>query len=192
MRKGYDRTKWGYVLRGLLGIGIGIFIFARPLESVAALALAIAIWALMDGIATIVHAFDVRGVAAHWGVQLLAGIVSMVFGIAALYRYPELSLAFAILWTSFWLLSIGVLSAYAAVLQRRAGVAWGWTLFIVVPSIVAGVLALAFPSATLVSLMVVIAAYGIIGGIGMIVAAGLMESREHRIERALRGSTKAA
>lgn len=191
-RKTYDRTKWGLVLRGVIGIGVGIFIFARPLASVAGLALAIALWALIDGIVNIVHAFDVRGRVPHWGVQLLGGIVSVAFGVAALYRYPELSLAFAVIWTAFWLLSIGVLSAYAAVLQRRAGVSWGWTMLIVVPSIAAGVLAIAFPGVTLVSLMVLIAAYGIIGGIGMLVAAGLMQSREHRAYRTFRGGTRAA
>jgi uncharacterized membrane protein HdeD (DUF308 family) len=192
IRKTYDRTKWGFVLRGLLGIALGIFIFARPLASVAALALAIAIWALIDGIVNIVHSFEIRGLVPHWGVQLAGGIVSTAFGIAALYRYPELSLAFAVIWTAFWLLSVGVLSAYAAVLQRRAGASWGWTMLIVVPSIAAGVLAIAFPRVTLVSLMALIAAYGIIGGIGMLIGAGLMKSIERKVDRSFRGGSKAA
>jgi uncharacterized membrane protein HdeD (DUF308 family) len=185
--KTYSRTKWGFRLRGLFGIALGIFILARPIASVAALALTIAIWALIDGIVNVVHAFDLRGLVPHWGAQLAGGIVSIAFGIVALYQYPELSLGFAVFWTAFLFFSIGVLSAYAAVLQRRAGVSWGWTMLIVAPSIAAGVLAVAFPAVTLVSLMLLIAAYGIIGGIGMIVGAGLMESIEYRVHRAFRG-----
>ena len=192
IRRAYDRNKWGFVLRGLFGVALGIFIFARPLASVAALALAIALWALIDGIVNILHAFHLRGVASHWGVQLAGGIVSTAFGIAALYRYPELSLGFAVLWVAFWLLSLGVLGAYAAVLQRRAGASWGGTMLIVAPTIAAGVLAIAYPGVTLVSLMALLGAYGIIGGIGMLLGAGLMESIEHKADRAVRDDPKAA
>jgi uncharacterized membrane protein HdeD (DUF308 family) len=169
-----------------------MFILARPLASVAALALAIALWALVDGIGNIVHAFDLRGVASHWVAHLLAGIVSMGFGVAALYAYPELSLAFAVLWVAFWLLSIGVIAGCAAVLQHRAGSSWGWTMLIVVPSIGAGVLALAYPGVTLTSLLALLGAYGIVGGIGMLVAAALMGSVQRRPDRSAARAPKAA
>jgi uncharacterized membrane protein HdeD (DUF308 family) len=191
-RTAYDRNKRGFVLRGLVGIALGIFIFTRPLESVAALALAIAIWALVDGIVSVVHAVDRRGRVPHWKAQLAGGVVSIGFGIAALYRYPELSLAFAVLWVGFWLLSIGVIAAYAAVLQRKAGVPWAWTMLIVVPSVAAGILAVVYPGGTLVSLMTLVGAYGIVGGIAMLIGAAVMETIEHKSNRAVRDQPKAA
>ncbi|HEY8166300.1 MAG TPA: DUF308 domain-containing protein, partial [Gemmatimonadaceae bacterium] len=48
---------WAVVIRGLLALSVGILILARPMDSVAALALVIALYALMQGIVTIVHAF---------------------------------------------------------------------------------------------------------------------------------------
>ena len=192
IRKSYNRSKRGLILRGLFGIALGILIFARPLASVAALALAIALWALVDGIGNIVHAFDLRGVAPHWGAHLVAGIVSTGFGVAALYAYPELSLAFAVVWVAFWLLSVGVIAGYAAVLQHRAGSSWGWTMLIVVPSIIASVLALAYPGVTLTSLLTLLGAYGVVGGIGMLIAAALMRSVQRATDRPVHETPRAA
>ena len=103
IRAGYTRTKWALVLRGIYGLVLAAFILARPLASVAALAIVIAFWALLDGITSIVRAFTVREIAPHWWVMLITGLVSVAFGIAAFYYYPGLSLTFAVLWTSCWL-----------------------------------------------------------------------------------------
>ena len=70
-----NRAWWGLVLRGLVSIALGVFIFVRPLESVAAFALVIAIWALVDGFTNIVHAFDLKPLYNHWWLMLLGGIV---------------------------------------------------------------------------------------------------------------------
>ena len=124
----YHRAKWALMLRGILGIAVGVLILARPLESIAAFALVIAMWALIDGIVRIVHAFDLRPVVPHWWVLLLAGLVSAAFGAAALYYYPVLSLAFAVAWAAWWLMAAGALGIYAAVREKGAGLSWGWTM----------------------------------------------------------------
>src|SRR5689334_10479643 len=97
----YNRSKWSLVFRGMFSIAHGIFVMTRPLDSTAALALLIPIWALSDGMVNMVRAFDLRSAAPHWGVLLLAGIVSTVFGVTALYYYPAVSLNLAALWTVF-------------------------------------------------------------------------------------------
>jgi uncharacterized membrane protein HdeD (DUF308 family) len=128
IKRAYHRAKWGLVLRGLFGIALGVFIFARPLDSVAAFALVVALWALSDGFVSIVHAFELRALAQHWWVLLLSGIVGVAFGVAALYFYPVLSLTFAVVWSALWLTTSGVFAIYAAVEEKKAGVPWGWTL----------------------------------------------------------------
>ena len=100
----YRRTWWALVLRGIFGIALGAIILWRPIESIATFALVIAIWALFGGVVQIVHAFDLRAVFPQWWVVLLGGIVGVAFGIAAMYYYPGLSLAFAVAWTAWWLL----------------------------------------------------------------------------------------
>ena len=181
----YRRTKWGLLLRGIVGIAIGVLIFARPMESVEAFALVIAVWALIDGIVNIVRAFDLRPVVPHWWVLLLAGLVSGAFGAAALYYYPALSLAFAVVWSAWWLISAGVLGIYAAMQERRLKLSWGWTMTFGIVALAFGLLAILNPGITLSALMGMIAAFGIVGGVVMLVGAGKMQRFERQVDRTI-------
>jgi uncharacterized membrane protein HdeD (DUF308 family) len=44
IERAVNRASWGLVLRGAVAIALGVFMLARPLESVAAFALVVAIW----------------------------------------------------------------------------------------------------------------------------------------------------
>jgi uncharacterized membrane protein HdeD (DUF308 family) len=180
----YSRTKWALVLRGIFGIVLGVFIVARPIDSVAAFAIVIAFWALLDGITNIVRAFSIRDIVQHWWVLLIAGLVSVAFGIAALYYYPGLSLTFAVVWTALWLITAGVLAIYVAVQERKFGVTWGWTMAFGVIAVAGGILAYMYPQVTLAWLLALIATYGIITGIVMLIGAWKLQSFERSVNQA--------
>jgi uncharacterized membrane protein HdeD (DUF308 family) len=183
----YNAAKWGVLVRGLFGIALGIFIIVRPAESIAALALVIAIWALGDGIVSIVHAFDLRGVVDHWWAMLISGLIGVGFGIAALYYYPVLSLTFAVFWTALWLTTAGIVGIYVAMQERNMGVSWGWTLTFAIIAIAGGVFAILRPGITLASLISVIATFGIVGGLALVIGAGKMQAAETNFARATGG-----
>ena len=176
IRSAYNRTKWALAFRGLFGIAIGILIITRPLPSVDVFALVIAIWALADGLVNIVHAFDLRSIAPHWWVMLLAGLVSAAFGLAAFVYFPSLSLSFAVAWSALWLITAGALGIYLAMQERNAKLSWGWTLTFGLIALAAGVLAIVYPGITVVTLMTLLATFGILGGIALLVGAGKMGS----------------
>lgn len=185
LREGYHRAKWALVLRGLVGIVIGVLIMVRPLASVAAFALVIALWALFDGIVRVVHAFELKSVMSDWWILLVGGVVGILFGIAALYFYPALSLTFAIVWIAIWLITTGAIGAYVATQERRAGLSSGWTMTWGIVGIIVGILSFIYPAVTLAVLMGLIAIFGIVGGIAMLIGAG-------RLQRVERGFTHAA
>ena len=162
---------WALLIRGLLALSVGLLVLARPMDSVAAFALVIAFWALMQGIVTIAHAFELRSIAPHWWVLLLNGIISAAFGVAAFYYYPGLSLAFAVVWTSWWLFLGGAIGVWIAMVERRAGMPWGWTMAIGVLGIFAAVFAFASPPATIAALLGLISAFAIITGVFLLAAA---------------------
>jgi len=162
---------WSLVIRGFLALSVGILILARPMDSVAALALVIALYALMQGIVTIVHAFELRQIADHWWVLLLSGIISAGFGVAALYYYPGLSLAYAVVWTAWWLILGGVAGISIAVMERRAGLPWAWTMLWGVVGVVAAAVAFASPPATLAALLGLISAFSIVAGVLLLAGA---------------------
>src|SRR5262245_6259846 len=125
----YRRIWWSLVIRGLFAVTLGVLILVRPLDSIAALALVIAIWALFSGITEIVHSFDLKPLFQYWWMMLLAGLVSAVFGVIALYFYPLPSVAFLVTWASLWLFMTGVLGITVALQERKAGIPWGWVFF---------------------------------------------------------------
>ena len=182
LQNAYHRTKWGLVLRGILAIALGIFIIVRPLQSVAVLALVIAIWALVDGIANVVHGFDLRNWVKHWWVMVLSGAIGIAFGVAALYYYPLPSLAFMVIWVAFWLITTGALAIYASVMEKRLGLSWGWPFAFGLFSVIVGIAAAMQPRATLAGLMALLAAFGIVGGIATLIAAGRLHRVEERID----------
>jgi uncharacterized membrane protein HdeD (DUF308 family) len=184
MQSAYRRAWWALVLRGLLGIATAAVILWRPLESVAALALLIAVWAIFSGVVQIVHAFDLRGVFDRWWVMLVSGVVSVGFGAAALYFYPALSLAFAVSWTALWLLVTGSFAISDAMAERRIGAPWGWTLAFGMLAIAAGAFAFLTPPATLATLMGVIAVFGLAGGLVHLSGAYRLASFKREVARA--------
>ena len=166
----YGRARWALLLRGLLALAVGILIIVRPMESVAAFALLVAFWAIFIGISQIVDSIEARALLPHWWLLLLSGIISLGFGIAALYYYPGLPLTFAVVWVSYWLLITGALGIYAAIMERRMGAPWGWTLFFGIIAVVAGIFALMQPQMTLAALMGLISGFAIVWGIALLAA----------------------
>lgn len=181
----YHRTKRALVLRGLVGIAVGALILTRPLASIAAFALVVAMWALFDGVVNIVLAFELRDIAPHWWGRLLAGIIGVAFGVLAFYYYPFLSLSYVVLITSLWMLTTGVIGVDIAIEERRSGMRWGWMMTFGIIGILAGIGAFLNPGATLAALMVVLAWFGIIGGFAMLMGAGRMQAVEHELKRAM-------
>jgi uncharacterized membrane protein HdeD (DUF308 family) len=181
----YRRAWWALVLRGVLGIAVGALILWRPLESVAAFALLIALWAIFSGTAQMVHAFELRPVFESWWVPLLSGLVSVGFGVAALYYYPALSLAFAVAWVAWWLLFTGALGLYGAVAEHRLGLSWGWTAAFGTLGVICGVLAILTPPATLAALMGLIAGFAIAGGVLLLMGASRLAAFKSKIGHVL-------
>lgn len=186
LKQAFRRTWWALVIRGLLAVALGVFILAKPLDSVAAFALVIAIWAIVAGITEIVHSLDLRPFFGSWWVLLLGGLVSVVFGVAALYYYPDLSLAFAVTWVSFWLMLSGILGITVSVRQRQAGLPWGWVFTWGLLSIAVSIVALASPPATLVAIMGLISAFAIVSGVTLLVGAFRLKSVAEGVSQAVR------
>lgn len=80
------RVDWGLLLAGLLSIGVGLFFVFRPLLSITALSLFVALWFIATGIATLISAIQYRKVIRGEWLLGLAGVVAIGFGIYLLAR----------------------------------------------------------------------------------------------------------
>ena len=160
-----NQSRWALALSGLLGILVGVIILARPAASVSVLAIVVAFWALMEGIIAIGYGIALRSVARHWRMILIAGIVSVLFAIVDLYRYPGVTLRLLTVLVGWWLIVSGVVRGAAALGERRVGMPWGWSLLWGVLGIAAGVVTLLDPGMSLLVFMRVLAVFGIAGGL---------------------------
>jgi len=185
IRSTYRGVWWAFMLRGLFAIALGAVVLWRPIDSIASFALVIAIWALFSGFIEMIHAFELRRVTRRWWVALLSGLISVGFGIAALYYYPVLSLAFAVVWVSWWLFLTGALAVSAALMERKLGMGWGWTFTFGVVSFAAGAIALMNPPATLAAIMGLIAGFALVSGIVLIMAAFGLSSLKDKLSHAV-------
>jgi len=172
----YERTWWALVLRGILTLLIAVFIFWRPMDSIASLALVIALYALFSGSVQIVHAFQLRPLLPHWWALLVSGLIGVLFGIAAIYYYPALSLAYAVVVVTWWLLLTGGFAILAGIMERRLGMPGAWSLGFGILAILAGGLAIMNPPATLAAILGLIGGFALVSGVLLLLAAFRLSS----------------
>ena len=73
---------WWFVLLGILGVVVGIYTFIYPGITAVALLYLIAAWAIARGIFEIVTAIQLRKEISNEWMLILAGILSILFGVA--------------------------------------------------------------------------------------------------------------
>lgn len=113
-----------------------------------------------------------------WAVAL-RGIIAVIFGIIALRSPHVLASAFVIVF-AVYAFADGVLDFVLAGQRGRAGERWGWYVFEGLASVALGVIALAFPGITLLTIVLLIGIRAIVLGILDVVAAFSWEGAESR------------
>lgn len=106
----------------------------------------------------------------HWWVVALRGVLALLLALVALAR-PFATVA-ALMWCAgvFFFVD-GIVSAVAGVRALRANDQWGWLVFEGVLGVCAGVLAFVMPVVTAMAFVIVTAAWALLTGSVMILAA---------------------
>ncbi len=168
---------WLVLIRGILAVLFGILALVLPGVAFLALVFAFAAYALIDGIANIVHAVRVRERDRRWGWLLAQGILSVIAGIVA-FVFP---LAAGITLGIFALILIGIYAIMMGIsgIPAAASIVDGGRkvlgFVVAILSLLLGVALLVIvfvsPVAGIVNLVWVIGVYAILFGIVLIVAA---------------------
>ena len=82
-----DNRWWALILEGVLGLLVGIVTFINPLGTAVALVYLVGAWALITGVMEIVAAVQLRRVIQGEFWLLLAGVISVLLGLA-LFVHP--------------------------------------------------------------------------------------------------------
>lgn len=164
------RNWWLLALRGLLAIIFGLTLFVYPGLALQALITVFAVYALIDGILTIMNALGQREHNSRWWVNLLEGVIGVVAGVVALLLPGITALALLYL-IAFWAIATGVMQILTAIELRHviknevllgmAGAA----------SILFGLLIALFPGSGALAILWLIGGYSIVFGLLLIMLA---------------------
>lgn len=123
--------------------------------------------------------------AGHpWWAIALRGVFAILFGLVAVV-FPLAALGSLVLLLSAYLAADGVLAIVSAVRAARAGERWAWLGVEGAANIAAALIALFLPGVTVLALVILLAAWAIVSGVAMLIAA--FRGREGKVWLGLGG-----
>ena len=165
-----SKNWWVFLVRGLIAILFGLSAFAWPGLTLATLILFFGAWALVSGIFAIAAAFSASRRHKEWWVLLLQGLLGIAVGVLTFWM-PGIT-ALSLLWyLAFWSIVTGILEIVTAIRLRKEIRGEGWILLAGIASVIFGVLLIARPGAGALALITLIAAYAIVFGVLLVLAA---------------------
>jgi uncharacterized membrane protein HdeD (DUF308 family) len=108
--------------------------------------------------------------ARNWWAIALRGVFAILFGLIALF-VPGATILSLVLFFSAYMLVDGVFGIVAGVRAASAGQRWGWLILEGLADIAVGIIAFLWPGLTAVTFVLMLAAWSLVTGIFMIVAA---------------------
>jgi uncharacterized membrane protein HdeD (DUF308 family) len=162
---------WGWVLTfGIITLLAGLLTVVWPGRTIVVIAVLFGIQLIVAGIFRFVAAFAVDEAAGGTRVLLaLLGVLSLIVGLYAVRHLQVTVAALALLLGIFWIVN-GAVETFTA-LSHRGMPQRGWTIFMGLLGIVAGIVVLVYPGISLLTLALVLGFWLLVYGIMEIVAA---------------------
>jgi uncharacterized membrane protein HdeD (DUF308 family) len=178
---------WGWLLFfGILMVAAGLCAVVWPGPTVLVLAVLFGIQLIVSGIFSFINAFaaDESGGMRVWNVIL--GLLGIVVGLYAVRHIIVSVVALALLIGIYWV-AYGIAQIYTAI-ANRALPHRGWMGFIGALSVIAGIIVIAWPGPSLVTLAIVLGVWLIIYGVMEIALAFRIRSAYHHVHDTMAAS----
>ncbi len=108
--------------------------------------------------------------ARNWWALALRGVFAILFGLVALFATGPTILSLVLLFSAYMLVD-GIFGIVAGVRAAGRGQRWGWFVLEGLANIAVGVIAFLWPGLTVVAFVLLLAAWSLVTGILMVVAA---------------------
>ena len=169
------------VARGVVGIVFGVVALVWPGETAVAFVFLWGIWALVDGIGSVVEGFSSDPPGPRW-IHLLMGAASIVVAFFAIFS-PSMT-ATTLTWIlGIWLIVRG-LSEFASALLGRSGGSRGMLVAIGVVDLVLGVLFVANPGRSAVAITVLFGLVAMLWGVVFLAIGLFVRNQQRNLEQA--------
>jgi uncharacterized membrane protein HdeD (DUF308 family) len=170
------------VLFGLLAVILGVVILVWPGPSIVVAAVLFGVYLVVSGVALIVLAFSLPVSAGSRFLNFISGVASVILGILAFRHFGQ---GYAILLLAIWI-AVGFIfrgvSAVASAISDPRFPGRGWAIVFGVISIIAGVVVLAYPFDSIVTLALVVGIWLIILGVMEVISGFGMRSDVKKVE----------
>jgi uncharacterized membrane protein HdeD (DUF308 family) len=173
-------SSWVWIMVfGIITLLAGVAVLAWPGRTLLVVAVLFGIQLIVTGIFRFVAAFASDDLTGGTRVLLaVLGVLSLIIGLYAIRHVLLTLLALALLLGIFWVVN-GAVELFTA-LSHREMPSRGWTAFMGILSIVAGIIVLAYPGISLLTLAVVLSVWLLFFGIMQITLAFRLRSLRHR------------
>lgn len=165
-----SRNWWLLLLRGIAAILFGVLTWFMPGLSLATLVLLFGAYALVDGIFGIWSAFAGRKQNENWWLLLLWALVGIAAGILT-FMAPGVTALALLFYIAAWAIVTGVLQIVAAIRLRKE-IRGEWLMILAgLASVAFGVLLMAQPGVGALAVIWLIATYGMVFGVLLVILA---------------------
>lgn len=161
------------LISGILSLVLGGLILAWPGRTVVLAAIVFGVYLLVTGVAQVIFAFSLHVSAGSRVLLFISGAASLILAVLAFRHFgtdPLLAILLLAIWIGIGFIFRGVATTVSAIsdpnLPGRA-----WAIFIGVISLLAGVVVLASPFASIVTLAIVVGVWFVVIGVFEIVSS---------------------
>jgi len=163
------RYWWLILLRGIAAIVFGVLAFIWPGITLVTLVLFWGAFTLVDGILALAHAIMGGNVGSRWWLALI-GVLGIIVGLLT-FLMPGVTALVLLVFIAAWAIVLGVFQIVGAIRLRKE-IDNEWTLALGgALSVLFGIVLLIAPGAGALGLIWAIAAYAIVFGVLMVLAA---------------------
>ncbi|WAC94389.1 HdeD family acid-resistance protein [Mycobacterium sp. Aquia_213] len=176
------------LVSGVLTLIVGILVLAWPGISVLAAAIAFGVYLLITGVAQVIFAFSLHVSAGSRILLFVSGAASLILAVLAFRHFGQ---GYAVLLLAIWIaigfVFRGVATTVSAISDPTLP-GRGWSIFLGVITLIAGIVVLASPFASIITLAIVVGIWlAVIGVFEVIASFGIRKASKE-----LRNSVEAA
>jgi uncharacterized membrane protein HdeD (DUF308 family) len=165
---------WIVLLRGILAIAFGVAALVSPGLTLATFVIFFGVYALVDGVFDVIHAIRFRKDLEHWGLELIAGLVGIGFGVLVLIAPLATATVAGVViafYVAAWAIITGVLRVVMAIRLRKE-IEGEWLLGLSgLATILLGVWIMARPMTGVIAMVWMVGVFAIATGLFLVMLA---------------------
>lgn len=173
------------LISGVLSLLLGVVVLGWPGQTILVAAVVFGVYLLVTGVAQVIFAFSLHISAGGRIMLFISGAASLILAVLAFRHFGE---GYAVLLLAIWVgigfIFRGVATTVSAIGDQSLP-GRGWQIFLGITSLVAGVVILAAPFASIVTLAIVVGAWLIVIGVSEIVSSFGIRRASQRVTEAL-------